>query len=273
MAAIMAKNTTSYVCQECGTVHSKWGGQCQGCQAWNTLVEEQIEKVSPFAKGAKAASSKSRLDFVALQGSEAQLPRRKSNIGEFDRVCGGGLVPGCAILIGGDPGIGKSTLLLQAVAELSKANKCAYISGEESIDQVRLRALRMGLAESKVDLTAATNVNTILASLKVSDYDVVVIDSIQTMYLDQLDSAPGTVAQVRATSAELIRLAKEKGFCLFLVGHVTKDGQTRRVPVSLSIWSIRCPVLSKASAATQFRILRDGQKPLTARPTRSACSR
>lgn len=222
----MAKRGTQYVCQECGTVHSKWGGQCTGCMAWNTLVEEMVETASPFAKGAKTpASAKNRLDFVPLKGSEIQPPRRKSGIGEFDRVCGGGLVAGCAILIGGDPGIGKSTLLLQAVAQLSKGNRCAYISGEESIDQVRLRAARMGLSDANVDLTAATNVNTILSGLKAEHYDVVVIDSIQTMYLDQLDSAPGTVAQVRAASAELIRLAKEKGFCLFLVGHVTKDGQ------------------------------------------------
>ncbi len=221
----MAKRGTSYVCQECGTSHSKWGGQCTGCLAWNTLVEEQTETVSPFAKGARTTTTKNRLDFVPLKGASEQTPRRKSGIGEFDRVCGGGLVAGCAILIGGDPGIGKSTLLLQAVAQLSANSRCAYISGEEAIDQVRLRATRLGLSDAQVDLTAATNVNTILASLKAEQYDVVVIDSIQTMYLDQLDSAPGTVAQVRAASAELIRLAKEKGFCLFLVGHVTKDGQ------------------------------------------------
>lgn len=221
----MAKQTTQFVCQECGTPHAKWTGQCTGCGAWNTLVEEAFEKASPFAKGAKTPSSKNTLNFVPLKGSEAQPPRRMSGISEFDRVCGGGLVPGCAMLIGGDPGIGKSTLLLQAVAHLSKNYACAYISGEEAIDQVRLRAARLGHADAKVQLTSATNVNDILASLKNGKYDVVVIDSIQTMYLDQLDSAPGTVAQVRACSAELIRLAKEKGFCLFLVGHVTKDGQ------------------------------------------------
>ena len=209
----MAKRGTHYVCQECGTVHSKWGGQCTGCMAWNTLIEEMSESSSsPFTKGVKSSASKNKLHFVPLKGSETQTSRRKSGIGEFDRVCGGGLVEGCAILIGGDPGIGKSTLLLQAVAQLSKGNSCAYISGEESIDQVRLRAARMGLSESTVDLTSATNVNTIISSLKEKHYDVVVIDSIQTMYLDQLDSAPGTVAQVRAASAELIRLAKEKGF-------------------------------------------------------------
>jgi DNA repair protein RadA/Sms len=221
----MAKKNTHYVCQQCGTVHPKWGGQCTGCNAWNSLVEEASETVSPFAKGTKASGSKQKLDFVPLKGQQEQPPRRQSKMGEFDRVCGGGLVAGCAILIGGDPGIGKSTLLLQAVAALSLNARCAYISGEEAIDQVRLRALRLGLADSAVDLTSATNVNDILATLKNSTYDIVVIDSIQTMYLEQLDGAPGTVSQVRACSAELIRLAKEKGFCLFLVGHVTKDGQ------------------------------------------------
>lgn len=223
----MAKRSSQFVCQDCGTVHSKWTGQCAGCAAWNTLVEETVEKASPFAKGAKTPATGGKIDFVPLKGTQGQLPRLMSKIGEFDRVCGGGLVPGCAILIGGDPGIGKSTLLLQAVAHLSKNYRCAYISGEESIDQVRLRAERMGLADANVELSSATNVNDILASLKSAGgkaYDIIVIDSIQTMYLDQLDSAPGTVAQVRASAAELIRQAKEQGSCLLLVGHVTKEG-------------------------------------------------
>jgi DNA repair protein RadA/Sms len=218
----MAKKSTQYVCQECGTPHGKWGGQCTGCSAWNTLVEEMVEKASPFTSGKTSKSQSQKVDYVKLKGSEAQLPRRMSGIGEFDRVCGGGLVPGCAMLIGGDPGIGKSTLLLQAVANLGKNYKCSYVSGEESVDQVRLRALRMGLETANVSLATATNVNDILSGLK--DFDIVVIDSIQTMYLDQLDSAPGTVAQVRACAAELIRAAKEQGFCLLLVGHVTKEG-------------------------------------------------
>ncbi|MDB5478098.1 MAG: repair protein RadA [Alphaproteobacteria bacterium] len=222
----MSKKNTQYVCQACGTIHSKWAGQCTGCGEWNTLVEEVAEKPSPFAKGARTPTSKSTLEFVALSGHETPQPRRKSGISEFDRVCGGGLVPGCAMLIGGDPGIGKSTILLQVVADLSKSFHCAYISGEESIDQVRLRAERLGLSKATVELTAATNVNDIIATLKSGPqlYQVVVIDSIQTMYLDQLDSAPGTVAQVRACAAELIRVTKDLGICLFLVGHVTKEG-------------------------------------------------
>lgn len=224
----MAKNNTLYVCQDCGTAHNKWGGQCSGCGAWNTLVEEVQVKPSPFVKGAKTPAGGGIVDFVSLKGTEARLPRRESKIKEFDQVCGGGLVPGCAILIGGDPGIGKSTLLLQVVAKLSAQYRCAYISGEEALDQVRLRAARLGLENAPVDLASATNVNDILASLRSAankPYDVVVIDSIQTMYLEQLDSAPGTVAQVRASAAELIRVAKDKGICVLLVGHVTKDGQ------------------------------------------------
>jgi DNA repair protein RadA/Sms len=223
----MAKTNTQFVCQECGTVHSKWAGQCSGCGAWNSLVEEVAEKASPFAKGAKTPTSKKTLEFVGLTGQEAPLPRRLSGISEFDRVCGGGLVPGCAMLIGGDPGIGKSTILLQAVAQLSQSYRCAYISGEESIDQIRLRAERLGLGKAPVELTSATNVNDILATLKKpgeKPYEILVIDSIQTMYLEQLDSAPGTVAQVRACAAELIRATKEQNICLFLVGHVTKEG-------------------------------------------------
>ena len=219
------KATVQFVCQECGTPHNKWAGQCMGCQAWNTLVEEVVEKTSPFAKGTKTQFGKS-IEFVKLTGHEPAPERRKSGFMEFDRVCGGGLVPGCAILIGGDPGIGKSTVLLQVVAELSRQYTCAYISGEEAIDQVRLRAERLGLGQRPVDLASATNVNDIIKTLKSASkaFDVVVIDSIQTMYLDQLDSAPGTVAQVRACAAELIRVAKEQNICLFLVGHVTKEG-------------------------------------------------
>jgi DNA repair protein RadA/Sms len=166
-----------------------------------------------------------KIEFVGLDGGSEPLPRRLTGIGEFDRVCGGGLVAGSAILIGGDPGIGKSTLLLQATAALSAESRAIYISGEESVDQVRLRARRLGLAQAKVELAAATSIRDIINSLDVAEApNVVVIDSIQTMFIDALDSAPGTVAQVRACASELIRLAKRRGFALFLVGHVTKEG-------------------------------------------------
>ena len=165
------------------------------------------------------------IELAPLSGTSEIVPRRKSGIEEFDRVTGGGLVAGSALLIGGDPGIGKSTLLLQVTALLSKGARCAYVSGEESLDQVRMRAQRLGLSQAPVELASATNVRDIIETIDKKNFDAVVIDSIQTMYLDNLDSAPGTVAQVRACAAELIRAAKRRGACLLLVGHVTKEGQ------------------------------------------------
>jgi DNA repair protein RadA/Sms len=225
----MARPRTRYVCQECGSVHTQWAGRCDACGGWNTLVEEAVAEGPP--KSLSASTSKGRkIAFVGLEGVGDPAPRRLTGIAEFDRVCGGGVVPGSALLVGGDPGIGKSTLLLQVVAALAAGRggaklKCAYISGEEAIDQVRLRATRLGVASAPVELAAATNVRDIAASLEsIGGPDVVVIDSIQTMYLDTLDSSPGTVSQVRASAQELIRLAKRVGFTLVLVGHVTKEG-------------------------------------------------
>ncbi|SDF68265.1 MULTISPECIES: DNA repair protein RadA [Thalassobaculum] len=217
----MAKSTSRYVCQECGSVTAKWAGKCDACGAWNTLVEEVVEAAP---KGLKPGGGR-RINFVELAGQSKETPRRITGIGEFDRVLGGGLVPGSATLIGGDPGIGKSTVLLQVVAGLSGTCRCAYVSGEEAVDQVRMRAQRLGVAGASVGLAAATSVRDIVSSLEAADSpDVVVIDSIQTMYVDALDSAPGTVAQVRASAQELIRVAKKRGIALLLVGHVTKEG-------------------------------------------------
>ncbi|MDB5406282.1 MAG: repair protein RadA [Rhodospirillales bacterium] len=212
-------------------MHAKWVGKCEGCGAWNTLVEEASQEAPPKGLGGKLGKTRS-IDFVALRGTMEPPPRRISGIAEFDRACGGGLVAGSALLVGGDPGIGKSTLLLQVVAALAQGRgkdkdrlSCAYISGEEAIDQVRMRAVRLAVDGAPVDLAAATSVRDIVASLdRVDGPDIVVIDSIQTMYLDTLDSAPGTVSQVRAAAQELIRLAKRRGFTLILVGHVTKEG-------------------------------------------------
>ncbi len=218
----MARTAVLFVCQSCGSSYNKWAGKCDGCNEWNTIVEEA--KVEAVPKG--LGRSKGRVvDFVPLSGESKQPPRKKTGIDEFDRVTGGGLVAGSAVLIGGDPGIGKSTILLQVVAALSKGARCAYVSGEEAVDQVRMRASRLGLAEAEVSLASITSVRDIIHSMDKSKFDVVVIDSIQTMYLDNIDSAPGTVSQVRASSAELIRAAKRKGICLLIVGHVTKDGQ------------------------------------------------
>lgn len=209
------------MCQECGGVHPKWAGRCDSCGAWNSLVEEVVETAP---KGLKPGGGK-RIDFVDLHGKSKEVPRWITSIGEFDRVLGGGLVPGSATLIGGDPGIGKSTVLLQVAAGLANKARVAYISGEEAIDQVRLRAHRLNVAGAKVSLASATSVRDIVASLETQDGpEVVVIDSIQTMYVDALDSAPGTVGQVRASAQELIRAAKKRGIALLIVGHVTKEG-------------------------------------------------
>jgi DNA repair protein RadA/Sms len=235
----MARPQAQFVCQQCAAVYPKWTGRCDSCSAWNSLIEEVPREELPGAR------SKHKLDrpgsrpigFVGLTGSSVLPPRRQTGIAELDRVCGGGFVPGSAILVGGDPGIGKSTLLLQAAAAITppiepgsgepkgRPATAAYITGEEAIDQVRLRAERLGVAGRPVLLAAASNVRDILASLDREDApDLVVVDSIQTMYLDTLDSAPGTVSQVRAAAHELIRSAKRRGFILVLVGHVTKEG-------------------------------------------------
>lgn len=224
----MAKaQKAQFICQDCGSVASRWQGKCESCGAWNTIVEERVE-AAPKGLGASKAKG-TVIQFEDLKAESPDLPRAVSGIGEFDRVTGGGLVPGSAVLIGGDPGIGKSTLLLQLTCTLANKNiRCAYISGEESTDQVRLRAKRMGLADAPVDLAAATSVRDIIASMTGTDnkrvYDVMVIDSIQTMYVDTVDSAPGTVTQVRTSTQELIRAAKRLNVTLLIVGHVTKEG-------------------------------------------------
>ncbi|HEX3864212.1 MAG TPA: DNA repair protein RadA [Stellaceae bacterium] len=223
----MAKTQARFACQQCGAVAPKWAGRCEACGAWNSMVEEVPREAPPKSLGSGGARRSGKgLDFVALRGDSAGPPRRMTGITELDRVCGGGLVPGSTILVGGDPGIGKSTLLLQAAAALAaNGGGAAYITGEEAIDQVRLRAERLGVADSPVQLAAASSVRDIIASLDDSRApDLVVIDSIQTMYLDTLDSAPGTVSQVRGAAQEMIALAKRRGIAVVLVGHVTKEG-------------------------------------------------
>ncbi len=203
----------------------KWQGKCEACGAWNTLEEKTALKILPG--GMKPAGGRREaLAFFGLAGTSPPPPRVPTTIAEFDRVLGGGLVPASVVLVGGDPGIGKSTLLLQAGAALGRAGKrVLYISGEESIDQIRLRAARLGLTSAPMDLAAATQLGDILEGFKrFPDAALVVIDSIQTMWTDGVDSAPGSVTQVRAAAFELIRAAKTQGFALMLVGHVTKEG-------------------------------------------------
>ena len=246
----MARARSHYVCQDCGASYSRWSGKCEQCGGWNTLVEEAINTGTPgglgkkggggggFGSGGSGGGGRGRgdglaLNLVELTGAAEPPPRLSTGDAELDRVTGGGLVPGSALLIGGDPGIGKSTLLLQTAAKLARGGdsdgrapvSVAYVSGEESVDQVRLRAERLEAADAPVQLAAGTAVRDILTTFDgPAAPDLMIIDSIQTMYLDTLESAPGTVAQVRGSAQELIGLAKRRGTAIILVGHVTKEG-------------------------------------------------
>ncbi|HYD24325.1 MAG TPA: DNA repair protein RadA [Croceibacterium sp.] len=220
----MAKPKRRYVCTECGSVAHRWQGQCVDCSQWNTLVEDAPE--TAFSARHDLSSGGRPVLFEPLDAPSPPLTRRGTGLAEFDRALGGGLVPGSAVLMGGEPGIGKSTLLLQAAAQVARAGGSAiYISGEEAPGQVRLRAARLGLADAPLQLAAATSVRDILTTLGNSAPPaLLVVDSIQTMHSDTIEGAPGTVTQVRASAFELIRYAKENGVALVLVGHVTKDG-------------------------------------------------
>jgi DNA repair protein RadA/Sms len=220
----MSKPKRRYVCQACGSVSTRWQGQCADCGEWNSLSEGAAETV--FSARHDLSSGGRMIAFEGLDGPNEKLVRRSTGIAEFDRALGGGLVPGSAILMGGDPGIGKSTLLLQTAGRVAAAGgEVAYISGEEATGQVRMRAERLGVAGPNVRLAAATSVRDILTTLGAGPPPaLLVIDSIQTMYSDQVEGAPGTVSQVRGCAFELIRYAKATGAALVLVGHVTKDG-------------------------------------------------
>ena len=220
----MAKPKRRYVCQACGSLHTRWQGQCADCAEWNTLVEDAPASV--FSLKHDLSSGGRAVEFAGLD-APGELPvRRSTGLAEFDRALGGGFVPGSAILMGGDPGIGKATLLLQAAAEVARGGgRAIYVSGEEAAGQVRLRAARLGLGGAPVQLAAATSVRDILTSLHgMEPPALLVIDSIQTMFSDTIEGAPGTVSQVRGCAFELIRFAKDSGAAVVLVGHVTKDG-------------------------------------------------
>lgn len=221
----MAKPVTQFTCSNCGSVHKKWSGRCDDCGEWNTIREETPLGTGP-GKGALGSAKGRKMILKDLRTKETPPPRQSSGVDELDRVLGGGLVPASATLVGGDPGIGKSTLLLQAAAAFARQGlKVIYVSGEEATAQVRMRADRLGLSDSAVMLASETNLRDILTTLEAEQPDLAIIDSIQTMWLDTVDSAPGSVSQVRSSSHELTTFAKRRGTSVMLVGHVTKDGQ------------------------------------------------
>jgi len=246
----MAARTQNFICQNCGAAYARWAGKCEACGEWNTLVEEGAEGPRrPLRKGRPFV-------IEPLKGATQEAPRLASGIAEFDRVTGGGLVRGSVLLLGGDPGIGKSTLLLEVAAAFARSrHRAIYISGEEAVAQVRLRAERLGLAEAAVEVAAETSVEDIVATVSHGATPrLLVIDSIQTMWTQTVESAPGTVTQVRGSAAELIRFAKRSGAAVILVGHVTKDGQIAGPRV---VEHMVDAVLSfEGEGSHQFRILR-----------------
>ena len=249
----MAAGAERFVCQECGAGTSKWAGRCDSCGAWNTIIEEATSDSPP--RGLSAGKGRA-VELAALEGKDTEGPREATGIAEFDRVCGGGLVPGSALLIGGDPGIGKSTLVIQVLAALARKHSgCVYISGEESVAQVRGRARRLGIAGAPVKLATATNVRDIMATLDgQADLRAFAIDSIQTQFVDSVASAPGTVAQVRASAQALIGLAKRGGATALLTGHVTKEGMIAGPRVLEHM--VDTVLYFEGERGHQFRILR-----------------
>jgi DNA repair protein RadA/Sms len=250
----MNKSAGSFTCTACGAVHKKWAGRCDACGAWNAIVEEAPLTAGPASRSLGAARGR-RIALSTLQTEEAPPVRAASGMAEFDRVLGGGLVPASAILVGGDPGIGKSTLLLQVAASFARNRlKCLYISGEEASTQVRMRAQRLGLADAPVGLAAETNLRDILTTLDAERPDLVIIDSVQTLWADMVEAAPGSVAQVRAAAHELVNFAKRRGTAVVLVGHVTKDGQIAGPRVVEHM--VDCVLYFEGERGHQFRILR-----------------
>lgn len=253
----MARDGAIYVCQSCGAVHGKWAGQCNACNQWNVIVEES-RAAPPGAMKPLSVSKTRGLQFESLMSEAPEPPRIITGVTEFDRVCGGGVVPGSALLLSGDPGVGKSTLLLDVAGRAALAGaRVAYISGEEAIEQIRSRAKRMGLEKAPVALASATALRDILGTLKREKFDIVIIDSVQTLWSDAHEAGPGSVTQVRACAGELVRMAKAGGPAVVLVGHVTKDGQVAGPRV---VEHMVDAVLSfEGERGYPFRILRAGK--------------
>lgn len=259
----MAKAKSAFVCTECGAEYSKWQGQCSSCQEWNTLSEVRLSAARP---GAATSGASGRSGYAGNLSREvvdlgnvdlSEVPRLSSTFEEFDRVLGGGLVPGSAVLLGGHPGAGKSTLLLQTACKLAQSRQVLYVTGEESLSQVAMRAHRLQLPTRGLKMLAETSVETVLAVAERERPEILVIDSIQTMHLEDIASAPGGVAQVRESAAALTRFAKRSNTVLLLVGHVTKDGSLAGPKVLEHM--IDASLLLEGGADSRFRTLR-GQK-------------
>jgi DNA repair protein RadA/Sms len=250
----MVKPVTQFACTECGAVHKKWTGRCDGCGAWNSIQEEVPLSQGPSKKALGTAKGR-RVALTDLASEEAPPPRTLSGMNELDRVLGGGLVPASATLVGGDPGIGKSTLLLQAAAAFARAGEpVVYVTGEEATAQVRMRAQRLGLGDAAVRLAAETNLRDVLTTLEAERPALAIIDSIQTMWVDTVDAAPGSVSQVRAAAQELTSFAKRFGTAVILVGHVTKEGQIAGPRVVEHM--VDTVLYFEGERGHQFRILR-----------------
>jgi DNA repair protein RadA/Sms len=253
----MARDSAIFVCQSCGAVHGKWAGQCSSCGNWNCIVEES--RSAPPGAMKPVGNARARgLTFETLESDTPEPPRIITGVTEFDRVCGGGVVPGSAILLSGDPGVGKSTLLLDVAGRAAlRGARVAYISGEEAIEQIRSRAKRMGLEKAPVQLASATALRDILGTLKREKFDIVIVDSIQTLWSDAHEAGPGSVTQVRACAGELVRMAKAGGPAVILVGHVTKDGQVAGPRVVEHMVDAVCTF--EGERGYPFRILRAGK--------------
>ncbi len=248
----MAKEKTSYVCSACNGVFSKWAGQCEGCGAWDTLAEQQVAS-GPANRFHGYSGSLAQVQTMAEVGKD-ELVRFSTGMGELDRVLGGGLVPGSVVLIGGDPGVGKSTGLLQVCCNLSLTRKCLYVTGEESLQQIAMRARRLDLPDQALLLLAETRVEEICATALKERPEVMVIDSIQTMQVADSQSAPGSVSQVRESAALLTQFAKQTGVAIFLVGHVTKSGDLAGPRVLEHIIDVVCYI--EGSGDSRFRVMR-----------------
>ncbi|MCR6652495.1 MAG: DNA repair protein RadA [Cellvibrionaceae bacterium] len=251
----MAKNKTAFVCDACGADFTKWQGQCTECGAWNSFKEVRLASAPRGSDGLKGYAGATESRIQTLQDvSLAEVPRFSSTLGEFDRVLGGGFVPGSVVLVGGHPGAGKSTLLLQSLCKLSQSQKALYVTGEESLQQVAMRAKRLGLPMDRLQVLAETNAESIVALAQREAPGIMVVDSIQVVHLSDITSAPGSVSQVRECAAVLTRFAKQSGTVLILVGHVTKEGSLAGPKVLEHI--IDCSIMLEGGHDSRFRTLR-----------------